>query len=383
MLIIKKIFFSIFVLTIWFMPAALQAQDIQKNNWQGVERVVALGDIHGDFDQFTRVLRDAGLINQRNVWIGGKTHFVQTGDVPDRGPETRKIMNLLMVLERQAKNAGGMVHALIGNHESMNAYGDLRYVTKKEYTAFKGKRSKKNRKTYYKQYIQYVKDNTAEEEWPEFDKEYKKKWEKEFPLGWVEHRNAWGPNGLYGQWVAHHNGVIIINDSMFMHGGLSPKFATTALDSMNVDIRADVFFGKGITRDPDGPLWYRGISMDDEALLATHVDDVLAHHKLNRIVVGHTTTKGAVRPRYGKKVLMIDIGLGKHYGSNFAYLDITDGKATAIHRGVRLDIPLSGTQAYIDYLEKAAALDGEALNPEPSPLLKRIAKQKKALEERG
>lgn len=201
------------------------------NNWQGVERIVALGDIHGDFDQFTRVLRDSGLINQRNQWIGGKTHFVQTGDVPDRGSETRKIMNLFMALERQAEEAGGMVHPLIGNHEAMNAGGDLRYVTKKEFNEFIDKKSKKSRNDYYSQYVQDIKDNTAQENWPEFDKKYKKKWEDEFPIGWLEHRQNWSKAGLYGRWIASHNAVIIINDTIFMHGGISPKFATTPLDS--------------------------------------------------------------------------------------------------------------------------------------------------------
>lgn len=74
--------------------------------WAGVERVVAVGDVHGDFGQFTAVLRDAGLIDQRDRWSGGKAHLVQVGDVPDRGPDTRKIMDFLMRLEGQARKAG-------------------------------------------------------------------------------------------------------------------------------------------------------------------------------------------------------------------------------------------------------------------------------------
>jgi hypothetical protein len=114
------------------VPGSLQAKD----EWDGVERIVAIGDLHGDYDQFVRLLRSAQLINAKDRWTGGKTHLVQTGDVPDRGPGTRRILDLLMRLEREPRKAGGYVHPLIGNHEAMNLYGDLRYVVAGEYEAF-------------------------------------------------------------------------------------------------------------------------------------------------------------------------------------------------------------------------------------------------------
>ena len=59
-------------------------------DWQGVSRVVAIGDVHGDKDALTAVLRMAGLIDSNDGWIGGTTHAVQVGDVPARGPQTRQ-----------------------------------------------------------------------------------------------------------------------------------------------------------------------------------------------------------------------------------------------------------------------------------------------------
>ena len=50
-----------------------------------VPRVVAIGDVHGSYPEFLAVLRLAGLIDQKDRWSGGKTHFVQTGDILDRG----------------------------------------------------------------------------------------------------------------------------------------------------------------------------------------------------------------------------------------------------------------------------------------------------------
>src|SRR5262245_38566625 len=87
-------------------------------DWQGVSRVVAIGDLHGDKDALIAVLRMASLIDSGDRWTGGTTHVVQMGDVPARGPQTRQALDLLMRLEQEALAAGGRVHALIGNHEA-------------------------------------------------------------------------------------------------------------------------------------------------------------------------------------------------------------------------------------------------------------------------
>src|SRR4051812_2504520 len=89
--------------------AAIADEDV----WTGIERVVAVGDVHGDHDQFLAVLRFAGLIDDQATWTGGKAHLVQTGDVLDRGPDSRKSMDFLIRLEAEALRSGGRVHALI------------------------------------------------------------------------------------------------------------------------------------------------------------------------------------------------------------------------------------------------------------------------------
>ena len=71
----------------------------------------------------------------------------------------------------------------------------------------------------------------------------------------------------------------------------------------------------GIVTDNEGPLWYRGLAEGDEKALEPHVKAVLKNHQVERIVIGHTFTDGAVTPRFGGKVLMIDIGLARLYDS--------------------------------------------------------------------
>ena len=91
-------------------------------------RLVAIGDAHGDFQQFVDLLKSANLLDRRNRWSGEDAILVQLGDLPDRGPDTRKIMDLLIKLEKAAARKGGQVVTLIGNHDAMNMYNDLRYV---------------------------------------------------------------------------------------------------------------------------------------------------------------------------------------------------------------------------------------------------------------
>src|SRR3982750_2901788 len=108
-----------------------------QDDWQGIQRVVAVGDIHGDKDAFVAVLRMAGIIDDEERWIAGTTHLVQVGDVPARGPQTRKAFDFMMRLEKEAASAGGKLHALIGNHDAGVIYGDLRNTHPDEYGEFR------------------------------------------------------------------------------------------------------------------------------------------------------------------------------------------------------------------------------------------------------
>jgi len=107
------------ILLVLLFPSALAAQN----------HIVAIGDVHGDLDATRSALRLAGAIDAEDRWIGGQLVVVQTGDQLDRGDEERAILDLFDRLRSQAAAAGGAFHALLGNHELMNAKGDLRYVT--------------------------------------------------------------------------------------------------------------------------------------------------------------------------------------------------------------------------------------------------------------
>jgi hypothetical protein len=78
--------------------------------WTDVERVVAFADVHGAYAELVALLREAGVVDGGLRWSAGKTHVVSTGDLLDRGADSRKVMDLLMRLQGEAARAGGRLH---------------------------------------------------------------------------------------------------------------------------------------------------------------------------------------------------------------------------------------------------------------------------------
>ena len=120
-------------------------------------RVVAIGDVHGAFDQFVEILQTTGLIDAKQQWVGGTTILVQTGDVFDRGGKVREALDLLMRLEDEAKRAGGRVESLLGNHEAMNLLHEFRDVSPAVYASFADARSESRRQRAFDDYVRLVK----------------------------------------------------------------------------------------------------------------------------------------------------------------------------------------------------------------------------------
>ncbi len=329
--------------------------------FEPVDRIVVVGDVHGDFTQLLAVLESAELIDAKRRWVGKKTHLVQIGDLPDRGPDTREIIEFFWKLENQAARAGGRVHILIGNHDAMNLYGDLRYVVEDEFAAFAGRHSKALLEKLYRVEVAWIEENVPESEWPDFDQEYRREWFAERPLGYVEHRQHWMPSGKIGKWVLTRNAVLKIGDSLFVHAGISPEFADWSIESINRAVRErlealDTSEESLLSRSAS-PLWYRGLAMNEEALEGPHVERILAAFGVKRIVIGHTPAPGLIVPRFGGQVILSDVGLSSHYGGNLACLEIRKGKAFAIHRGERLELPDGDEGAYTAYLDAVALLE--------------------------
>ncbi|MGB7728662.1 MAG: metallophosphoesterase [Candidatus Acidiferrum sp.] len=348
------------------------------------ETVVAIGDVHGDFDDFVAILRRTGLIDQQNHWTGGKTTFVQVGDLLDRGPKPREVMDLMMALEKEAVQAGGRVVSLLGNHEMMNIMGDLRYVTLVNYASFADVDSEKRQKAAYEEYVRW-RDSHASllAELPQPMELTEAEWMARHPAGFIEQREALGPQGEYGVWLRGHAAVAEIEGIIFLHGGIHPDLAKTKLDAMNHKIQDEIkmfdatkqylqneklilpFFSlQEITNviqaeviaeqkshvpanaerqarileflrfqdwlsvRVDGPLWFRGYDHWSEEEGTPQVSKLLEAYKATHLVVGHTPQKGGrIQLRFGNKVFLIDTGMLSSYypGGRASALGICGG----------------------------------------------------------
>jgi len=356
-----------------FLAAVLAALTIAgvsearaQSSWSHVARVVAIGDLHGDYDKFHDMLGQAGLIDARDHWSGGATHLVQVGDVPDRAPDTRRILDLLMRLEPEARRAGGFVHALIGNHEAMNMEGDLRYTTPGEFAAFADRDSPKRRDAYYAAVVAALKAHPPAAGLPVFDAAYRAQFDAEHPLGWVEHRAAWSPAGVYGRWVLTHSAIIRIDDTLYLHGGIGAAFLAFDADAMNRAVIAALRHEPEAPGGPhdilwsdQGPLWYRGMAQNDEAAEAANVAAALAHFGVRHIVLGHTKQYAMVNSRFDGAVILTDIAAARRCADPHGFLIKEGDVLTAVHRGHRLALRTS-EEGHAAYLSEIAALDQAA-----------------------
>jgi hypothetical protein len=374
----------------WAQPAKLPSNR--------PDAIVAIADVHGDFDDFVAILQRAGLTDKENHWAGGKTTFVQVGDLLDRGPNSQEVMDLMMTLEQEAGQAGGRVVSLLGNHEMMNIMGDLRYVTAADFASYADTDSEERRKTAYATYVKWRDSHAALlAELPQPMELTEPEWMARHPLGLLEQRDAFAPGGKYGEWLRGHPAVTEIQGTIFLHGGIQPGLAETTLASLDSKIHDEIkefdstkqylqdenlilsFFNlqeianvlqaeiiaeqksRALVNAPrqvrilnflkfqdwlsvrvDGPLWFRGYDQWNEEDGAVQITTILKAYKATHIVVGHTVQKGGrIRPRFDDRVFLIDTGMLSSYysGGRASALEICgDTKFTAIYRDQSVDL---------------------------------------------
>ncbi|MCB9777110.1 MAG: metallophosphoesterase [Alphaproteobacteria bacterium] len=262
-------------------------------------RIVAVGDLHADLPAALAVLQLAGVVDEAGRWSGGRTVLVQTGDTTDRGPDSKEVIELLDRLEEEAEAAGGRVVALLGNHEVMNLTGDLRYVSP---------------------------DDVADFGSPE------------------ARAAAFGPQGTLGRWLRERDAVAIVDDTVFVHGGVTAVAAVRGADGLSADVRAAIDTDpRAAVLGPEGPLWYRGYLQAPEPLACQELERALQALGARRMVVGHTTQKsGRVAVRCEGRLLGIDLGISDHYGRHLGAVELVGGDARAIYPSGAVDLPDPG-----------------------------------------
>jgi hypothetical protein len=331
----------------------------------GDRRVIAIGDVHGNLDGLVAILQKMALIDKNRHWSGGNATLVQTGDLLDRGPQSRAVLDLMMTLQKEAPRQNGSVRVSLGNHEVMNIMGDLRYVVPADYAAFANSRSASRNSQRH-------------------------------PAGFLERQEAFGPRGMYGRWLRSLPAINMVDGAIFLHGGIAPELAAWTVDKINSGVRNEIRafdkykqfmvekglaqpfstfdelvaaakteiarqpanqtaddletlnqflrYGAWLTINGNGPLWFRGYDSWSEQEGESNISRLLDAFRITRVVVGHTPQEnGEIRSRFGGKVFLIDTGmLSSNYpGGKAAALEISKAGIRAIY----LDTPLESGAA--------------------------------------
>src|SRR5688572_15629180 len=315
------------------------------------ERIVAVGDVHGAFDKFVTILQEAKIIDSRRRWTGGRAILVQTGDTTDRGPDSRKVLDLLRKLADEAAKVGGSVHALLGNHEAMRVMAVHRDVGPGEFAAFRTPESVDLRNRYFELLVE---DNAkrAKAAGTEFDvAAFRKLFFDATPLGAIEMQLAFGPKGEYGRWLRERDAMVKINGVVFMHGGPSMTVAAVGCAAVDAQVRTELAtltaagpnLDKSLIMGPDGPLWYRGLVDGTPGVGEAQLEAILKALDARALVLGHTIADGfRIKPTFGGRVVQIDTGMldaDFFPGGVPSALEIQGDTWTAIYAGKREPLP--------------------------------------------
>lgn len=247
-------------------------QDISSQEYDDVERFIAISDIHGQYGTFVKFLQQQQVIDEKQNWIYGKGHLIINGDILDRGIGVTEALWLVFKLQQQAAAHGGKVHYTLGNHELMVLDNDLRYIHDKYAVA-----QDILEKSYHEQF---------------------------------------SPQSFFGQWIRQNPVMVKVNKTGFVHAGISPEVIERALTPARIN---QLFSDSIYTQEKDtyrksellnflvrtnGPAWYRGYFKDDD-LTNKDIEKMLQWWGVDRIVVGHTSQKN-ILSLFGGRVIAID-----------------------------------------------------------------------------
>lgn len=273
------------------------------------ERVVAIGDVHGDLEATRAALRLAGVMDAEDHWSGGNDTLVQTGDQLDRGDDEGEIIDLLDRLEKEAEAAGGKVVVLNGNHETMNVRLDFRYVTPNGYEDFQGEAAPPSLAPAVRTALDRMSSETR------------------------GRAAAFIPGGRMARKLAENDVVAVVGDSVFVHGGVLPKHVRYGLGKLNQEVSAWMR-GEGAPPEPmqgeDAPTWSRAYSAVAGPKECAMLDETLKLLHAKRMVVGHTPQKSGITPACDEKVWRIDVGMARHYGGSPQALEIRRGQVRVL-----------------------------------------------------
>lgn len=250
---------------------------------KSVERIVVLGDIHGDWQALYRSLLVARLIDIHHRWVGEQAHLVQIGDMVDRGGRStnhgdekseQKIIQFLVNLKNQAQKKGGDVHIMIGNHELMNVMGDFRYVSPMGMNDFNGLREE-----------------------------------------------SFKPGGVTSTLLAcNASSIVKIGKWVFAHAGIVPEISGKfSIEQINTTIRDFLLGNIKIDKSHEvmDVFWNRDFSLGNPSTKqCSRLRKSLKNLDAQHMAVGHTIQEGGINSACNNSVWRVDTGMSNAFGKS-------------------------------------------------------------------
>lgn len=252
--------------------------EIPRNSYDDNAEILAISDIESGFKTFRDFMIANKVIDEKLHWTFGNGHLVLLGDFVDRDFSTTQVLWFIYKLEQDAKEKGGNVHFILGNHELKNMQGNFESTSPK----------------YYHVASILKKQQT----------------------------DLYGTHSILGKWMSSKNTIERINGILFTHGGIHPDLANykTNLDEVNHIVRSNYYkpyypnpkknIEQLLISSHKGIAWYRGYFKDD--LTQEEVERGLNKLNAKSIVVGHTV-QSKVNRQYNGKVIGIDVRHPKDY----------------------------------------------------------------------
>lgn len=293
-------------------------------------RLVAIGDVHGDFKQTMRALELGKVMDADGRWVGGTTVLVQVGDILDRGDNELAIMRKFASLAKQARKEGGDVLVVHGNHEIMNVLGDFRYATKGAYAECARYAEAKRQKLVEK---------LGEENAPPLP-ETPEDVNPETYRGVLARRDLFLPGGEMAMRMAKNPTVLQVGDTVFAHAGIDMRVVEYGFQALNDDVAA---WMAGVKKTPPnmvleekGVVWTREYGGADagvtaEASACRRLGEALDAVGAKRLVVGHTPQQGGVSSGCSGRLWRSDVGVSRGiYGAKPQVIEIVNGRVRVL-----------------------------------------------------
>lgn len=272
-----------------------------------LNKIITIGDLHGDFLVFLNLLTMCNLINDKLKWIGGSTYLIQMGDTLDgKRPDIKieksfleesgeiEIIRFILDLDLQAKKYGGRVISLLGNHE-LYPY-------------------------YFKNDKQFIRDYVKRKDIEQFRKIYN-----------VDRVKFLQPGSQGASILGKTRPLILqLGEFIFIHGSITDKLIQNSLKNGKVDIysinkqtslwlqgkgKIPVYLEEMDEQNPVFSRLYSSIKTFDKKDCDKIDKQLEFFNDAKYVVMGHSRYKD-INSTCKNKLIRTDVSLSRAFGGN-------------------------------------------------------------------